>query len=246
SDSRDEAGFGREVKDGLTGGDGQQEEYDMETIYSGARTTHRVGDGTGWVWSILDLKDPMRRLCHRMIACTISGRGQGQRRHIEGMKSGARLSRGHFIGRLADHFVIDLHELARLKICGRFGDTWSWVAPGPERQQAAAAGAHEDDEAGPAMDEGTQDVPASEQAPPPPPPAPQPRTMSQRIERIEEEIRYLRHDVVGLRGVVESFTTEQSRVSTWLISFMTQLMDTSSHPYQPFDSTHVVSSQMPY
>ncbi|GKE08367.1 hypothetical protein Tco_1411918, partial [Tanacetum coccineum] len=56
--------------------------------------------------------------------------------------------------------------------------------------------------------------------------------MSQRIERIEEEMRDLRHDVVGLQGVVESFTTEQSRVSNWLISYMTQLMDASGHPYQ--------------
>ncbi|GJQ95732.1 hypothetical protein Tco_0006871 [Tanacetum coccineum] len=103
---------------------------------------------------------------------------------------------------------------------------------------------HEADEAGPAVDEGAQDVPAPAQAPPPPPPAHQPWTMSQRIERIKEEMRDLRHDVVGLRGVVESFTTEQSRVSTWLISCMTQLMDASV--YQTFDSTLVGSSRMPY
>ncbi|GJZ08202.1 hypothetical protein Tco_0542485 [Tanacetum coccineum] len=99
----------------------------------------------------------------------------------------------------------------------RFDDTWAWVAQGPERQQAATAGAYVADEAGPA-----------------------------RIERIEEEIRDLRHDVVGLRGVVESFTTEQSRVSTWLISCRTQLMVASDHTYQAFDSTFVSSSRMPY
>nr|GFB25487.1 hypothetical protein [Tanacetum cinerariifolium] len=37
--------------------------------------------------------------------------------------------------------LIDLHELGRLNICSRYGDTWSWVAQGPERQQAAASGA---------------------------------------------------------------------------------------------------------
>ncbi|GKC33542.1 hypothetical protein Tco_1045926 [Tanacetum coccineum] len=172
------------------------------------------------------IRDPVRRLCHRMIAYSISGRGQAPEkvtgvdlfylrsmdrgttnvphllaqylfRHAEGRKSGARLSGGHFIGRLAMHFglvsdeglrglqvvtrelpLIDLHELGRLNICSRFGDTWAWVAPGPERQQVAAAGAHEADEAGPAVDEGAQDVPAPAQAPPPPPPAPQPQTMS--------------------------------------------------------------------
>ncbi|GKD15369.1 hypothetical protein Tco_1199776, partial [Tanacetum coccineum] len=141
-------------------------------------------------------------------------------RHDEGRKSEAMLSGGHFIGRLAMHFglvsdeglqvvirellLIDLHELGRLNIYSRNGDTWAWVAQGPERQQVAAAGAHEADEAGPATDEGAQEIPTPAQAPPPPPPAPQPLTMSQRIERIDEEIRDLRHDVVGLRGVVES------------------------------------------
>ncbi|GJV75602.1 hypothetical protein Tco_1507186 [Tanacetum coccineum] len=139
-------------------------------------------------------------------------------RHAEGRKSETRLLGGHFIGCLAMHFglvsdeglrglhvvtrellLIDLHKLRRLNICMRFCDTWDWeiLAPAPA------------------------------QGPPPPPPAPQPRTTSQRIERIErieEEMRDLRHDVGGIRGVVESFTTEQSRVSTWLITYMTQLM----------------------
>nr|GEW95177.1 hypothetical protein [Tanacetum cinerariifolium] len=66
---------------------------------------------------------------------------------------------GHFIRRLAAHFglvsdkglrglsiiaqeflVIDLHKFTRLNICSRLGDTWSWVAQGPERQQDTTAG----------------------------------------------------------------------------------------------------------
>ncbi|GJU85191.1 hypothetical protein Tco_1292737 [Tanacetum coccineum] len=70
--------------------------------------------------------------------------------------------------------------------------------------------------------------------------------MSQRIERIEEEIRELRQSVVGLRGVVESFITEQTRVSTWMISCMTQPMDASGRTYQEFDSTLVGSWRLPY
>ncbi|GJY52502.1 hypothetical protein Tco_0443349 [Tanacetum coccineum] len=81
-------------------------------------------------------------------------------RHVERRKSGATLSGGYFIGRLAAHFglvsdqglrglsvvasellLIDLHELGRLNVCSWFGDTWDWVALRPERQQAAAAGA---------------------------------------------------------------------------------------------------------
>ncbi|GJV98866.1 hypothetical protein Tco_1554118 [Tanacetum coccineum] len=153
-----------------------------------------------------------------MIACSISGRGQGAEkvtgvdllylrtmdrgtanvpyllaqylfRHAEGRKSGARLSGGYFIRRLANHFglisddrlrglsiiarelpIIDLHELARLNICSRFGDTWAWVAHGPKRQQAAAAGAPRAIEDAPAADEGAQAVPAPVQTPQPPPP----------------------------------------------------------------------------
>ncbi|GJX66629.1 hypothetical protein Tco_0300972, partial [Tanacetum coccineum] len=134
------------------------------------------------------IRDPVRRLCHRMIAYSISGRGQAPEkvtgvdlfylrsmdrgttnvphllaqylfRHAEGRKSRARLSGGHFIGRLAMHFGL------------------AWVAQGLERHQVATAGAHEVDKAGLAADEGAQEIPAPAQAPPPPPPAPQPRTI---------------------------------------------------------------------
>ncbi|GKF95266.1 hypothetical protein Tco_0288001, partial [Tanacetum coccineum] len=115
-------------------------------------------------------------------------------RHAERRMIGARLSGGHFIRRLAKYFGL--------------------VAQVPERQQAAAAGAHEADKAGPTGEEGAQEIPTPAQALPPPSLAPQPQTMSQRIKRIEEEVHDLQHNVVGLRGVVESFTTEQSRVST--------------------------------
>nr|GEU48191.1 hypothetical protein [Tanacetum cinerariifolium] len=94
-------------------------------------------------------------------------------RHVEGRKSEARLSGGHFIGRLAMHFGL----LGRLHIGTRYNDTWAWVAQGPERQQTAAAGAHEADEARPEAEEVVEDIAAPAQAPPPPPPTPQPHTM---------------------------------------------------------------------
>ncbi|GKC43494.1 hypothetical protein Tco_1061216 [Tanacetum coccineum] len=109
-------------------------------------------------------------------------------RHTEERKSGARLSGGHFIRRLAMNFGL-------------------------------------------VSDQGLRGLQV------PPPPASQPWTMSQRIERVEEEAHELRRNGVGLRGVVESFTTEQSRVFTWLISCMTQLMEASGQTYQPFGST---------
>ncbi|GKA82472.1 hypothetical protein Tco_0789220 [Tanacetum coccineum] len=59
-------------------------------------------------------------------------------------------------------------------------------------------------------------------------------------------MRELRQSVVGLRGVVESSITEKTRVSTWMISYMTQLMDASGRTYQAFDSTLIGSSRVPY
>ncbi|GJZ20524.1 hypothetical protein Tco_0557114 [Tanacetum coccineum] len=102
-------------------------------------------------------------------------------RHAEGRKSGARLSGGHFIGCLAAHFGL----LGRLNICLRIDDTWAWVAPRPKRQPDVTAGAPRAAEDAPADDEGAQVNPAPVQAPQPPPPAP--RTIHQRISRLEEE-----------------------------------------------------------
>ncbi|GKF05462.1 hypothetical protein Tco_0036130 [Tanacetum coccineum] len=183
-------------------------------------------------------------------------------RHAEGRKSGAsgaRLSGGHFIRRLATYFglvsdqglrglsvvtsellLIDLHKLGRLNICLRVGDTWAWVAPRPKRQPDAAAGALGAAEDAPAADEGARANPSPVQAPQPPPPAP--RTIQQRVSRLEEEVQELRQSIVGLRGDVARSITDQSRFATWMVSCMTQLMDASGRTYQTFDSTLVGSS----
>ncbi|GJV76863.1 hypothetical protein Tco_1508447 [Tanacetum coccineum] len=115
-------------------------------------------------------------------------------RHAKRRKSGARLSGGHFIRHLMAHFglvsdqglrglsmvsselpLIDLHELRRLNICLRFGDTWAWVAPGPRGSRLLRL------------------------VPQPSPPAPQHCTMSQRIERLREEA--FDSTLVGSSGV---------------------------------------------
>ncbi|GKE69782.1 hypothetical protein Tco_1527854, partial [Tanacetum coccineum] len=136
----------------------------------------------------------------------------------------------HFIGRLAHHFglvsddglrgllvvarelpLIDMGELVKLNICMEIGDDWAWVAPGPERQQVAVAGALEAAKDAHAVDEGTQVDPALIQAPQPPPPPPAAgRTMPQRLGRLEEEIQGLCRDVRSLCGLVESLMTDQS------------------------------------
>ncbi|GJS87572.1 hypothetical protein Tco_0770208 [Tanacetum coccineum] len=187
--------------------------------------------------SYVFIRDPVRRLCHRIIACSSSGRGQAPEkvtgvdffyfrsmdqgaanvlyllaqylfRHAEGRKSGAGLSRGYFIGHLIAHFglvsdqglrglsvvtsellLIDLHDLGRLNICLRFGDTWAWVASEPERQSDAVASAPRVGEDAPVADEGAQADPAPVQAPQPP--LPSPRTIQQRVSRLEKEAQEL-------------------------------------------------------
>ncbi|GKB38947.1 hypothetical protein Tco_0883889 [Tanacetum coccineum] len=133
-------------------------------------------------------------------------RGGHLKRHAEGRKSGARLSGGHFIGRLAHHFglvsddglrglsvvthelpVIDMGELFKLNICLEVGDNWAWVAKGAERQPVAAAAAPGGAEDALDVDKGAQAVPTPVHAPPPPPPAAG-RTMPQRLGRLEEEM----------------------------------------------------------
>nr|GEV68085.1 hypothetical protein [Tanacetum cinerariifolium] len=153
-----------------------------------------------------------------MIAYNIVGRGGHLRRHVKSRKSGARLSGGHFIRHLRAYFglvgdqrlkgllmvtselpLIDLHELGRLNICERIGDTWALVALGLDRQPNAAVGAVEAAEDAHVVDKDAHAVSAPVQAPQPPPPAPYPQTMPQRIERVEEEIQELWQSIICLQ-----------------------------------------------
>ncbi|GJT33056.1 hypothetical protein Tco_0923475 [Tanacetum coccineum] len=190
------------------------------------------------------IRDPVWRLCHR---------------HADRRKNGARLSGGHFTGHLVHHFglvsddrlrgllvmarelpLIDMSELVKLNICMEIGDDWAWVVSRLKRQRVVAAGAAED---ALVVDEGAQADLAPVQAPqlPPPPPAAG-RTMPQRLGRLEEEIQGLRRDVRSLGKLVKSLITGQGRVSTWMISCMTQIMEASGQTYQAFDETFQGSS----
>ncbi|GKC13938.1 hypothetical protein Tco_1010720, partial [Tanacetum coccineum] len=68
--------------------------------------------------------------------------------------------------------VIDMSELVRLQICEEIDNTWAWVAPRPERQPDAAAGAPRATEDAPAVDEGARADPTPVQVPQPPLAAP--------------------------------------------------------------------------
>ncbi|GJW22028.1 hypothetical protein Tco_0032650 [Tanacetum coccineum] len=148
-----------------------------------------AGDFLSTSPSYTAIRDLILRLCHRLIAYSIVGRSQAPEKvtvkdlfHLRGMdggsvnisyllarylrlfavgrKSGAHISGGQFVARLAKHFeilttkilggltviapelpIIDMAELVRLQIYEQLDDTWVWVAMGPKRQPDVAAGA---------------------------------------------------------------------------------------------------------
>ncbi|GJY15389.1 hypothetical protein Tco_0385811 [Tanacetum coccineum] len=196
------SGFSCETEDGLHWGDGQQlggvrrrMTWRQFILALGLHTKQEMAEAGDFLGPapFFCLKSNPVRNCAQMITYSISGRGQAPKKvtgvdlfylrsmdrgtanvphlltqhlfwHAEGRKNGATLSGGHFIGRLATYFGLVSDEGLR--------------APGPERQQANAAGAPAAAEGAPTADEGAQAVSAPVQAPQPPPPAPQPRTMS--------------------------------------------------------------------
>ncbi|GJS48756.1 hypothetical protein Tco_0598877 [Tanacetum coccineum] len=108
-----------------------------------------AGDFLGTAPSYTLNRDLILRLCHRLFAAR--------------RKSGAHISGGQFVARLAEHF----------------GLLTAWVAVGPERQPVAAAGAPAVAEDASIIDEGGQADPEPKQAPqqPPPPPPAHAKTM---------------------------------------------------------------------
>ncbi|GJY97329.1 hypothetical protein Tco_0514239 [Tanacetum coccineum] len=225
-----------------------------------------AGDLLGTAPSYTMIRDPILRLCHRLIAYSIAGRSQTLEKvtvmdlfYLRGIdvdsvnvpyllarylrlftarrKSGAHISRGRFVARLAEHFglltkeilgglmviarkllIVDMAELVRMQICTQFDDTWAWVAMGPERQPDATAGALAIAEDAPVVDEGDQTVLTPG----------------------------LRRDVGSLRGLVERSITDQGRLSTWMMTCMTQLMDASGLTYQAFNQTFRGSSPLAF
>nr|GEX22217.1 hypothetical protein [Tanacetum cinerariifolium] len=110
---------------------------DLSAYWVGISST---GDFLGTTPYYTSIKDPMLRLCHRLITCNIAGRSQA-------LEKGLTMI-------VQDLCVIDMAELARLQICEELDDTWAWVAPGPERQPNAMAGAPEVAKGAPDIDEG--------------------------------------------------------------------------------------------
>ncbi|GJW54438.1 hypothetical protein Tco_0098523 [Tanacetum coccineum] len=187
------------------------------------RDIYTDGDFLGPPPSYTLIRDLVLRLFHRMMAHIIAGRSQApekvtvtdlfylrgldvgsvnipyllaryRKRFDAGRKSGAHISRGQFVARLAKLFglltaeilggltviapelpIIDMAELVRLQIYAQFGDTLVWVAMGPVTQPDAVAGVPVVAEDAPAINEGI----------------------------LEEDVQGLHRDAGSLHGLVE-------------------------------------------
>ncbi|GKC83324.1 hypothetical protein Tco_1139041 [Tanacetum coccineum] len=253
------------------------------------RSISSDGDFLGPPPSYTLIRDPVLRLCHRMMAHSIAGRSQAPekvtvtdsfylrgldvgsvnipyllarylRRFAAGRKSGAHISGGQFVARLAEHFglltaeilggltviapelpIIDMAELVRLQICAQFDDAWAWVAMGPERQPDTVVGAPAVAEDAPSADEGDQAVPAPVQAPqqPPPPPPANARTMPWSMVRLEEDVHEIHGALTEQREVIDAMARYFSKFSTWAVIGLARMMDRAGVAYVPYSETHV-------
>ncbi|GJV14312.1 reverse transcriptase domain-containing protein [Tanacetum coccineum] len=212
-----------------------------------------AGDFFGIAPSYTAIQDPILKLCHRLIACSIAGRSQAPEKvtmtdlfYLRGMDVDS------FVARLAEHFrlltaeilggltvialellIIDMAELVRLQICEQLDDTWAWVAMGPERQLNAAAGAPKVARDAPVIDEGGQANSVPGQAPPPA----AARTMPQKIARLEEDVHEIRGMLAEQHEVISAMARNFSRFITWTTTILARMMDMACVTYTSYSET---------
>ncbi|GKD15713.1 hypothetical protein Tco_1200120, partial [Tanacetum coccineum] len=192
------------------------------------------------------IRDPMLRLCHRMMARSIVGRSQAPEKvtvtdlfYLRGLDVGS-VNIPYLLGRyLRSYFpelsTTDVAELVRLQIYEQLDDTWVWVAMGSERQPDDAASAPAVAQEAPVIDEDGQADPAPVQAPPPPPAAA--RTMPQRMARLEEDVHEIRGTLVEHREVISAMARDFSRFCTWTTTSLARMMDREGVTYTSYSET---------
>ncbi|GJR55877.1 hypothetical protein Tco_1406398 [Tanacetum coccineum] len=158
------------------------------------------------------IKDLMLRLCHRMMAHNIDGRSQSPKKvtvtdlFAAGRKSGAYISGGKFMGRLAQHFgLLTAKILQGLTV----------IAPELPIIDTAELDA-------PIVDEGGQADPTPTQAPPLLPA--DARTMPQRMAILEEDVRKIRGALIEQHEVIDAMARDFSRFCTWTTTSLTRMM----------------------
>ncbi|GKD08035.1 hypothetical protein Tco_1187720, partial [Tanacetum coccineum] len=104
-----------------------------------------------------------------------------------------------------------------------------------------AAGALDDAEDAPIVDEGGQADSAPEQAPqqPPPPPPAHARTMPHRMSILEENMHEIRRGLTEQREVIDAMARNFSRFNTWVTTGLGRMMDKTGVDYTPYAQTYV-------
>nr|GEV76115.1 hypothetical protein [Tanacetum cinerariifolium] len=147
-----------------------------------------AGDFFGTSPPYTSIKDPILRLCHRLIACSIAGRSQGL------MVIDPAL------------LVTDMTELVRLRIYAKFRDTWAWVPAGPSRQEGNARGVTEEASVAPGGGDEDEEMPQAVPLPP--------RTQNKRIARLDEEVHGMQEALQDQREVLDNMASDFSRFTT--------------------------------
>ncbi|GKD88828.1 hypothetical protein Tco_1364335, partial [Tanacetum coccineum] len=140
--------------------------------------------------------DPILRMCHRLIACSIAKRSKAPKKvtvtdlfYLRGMDVGSGLT---VIS--PELLVIDMDELVRLHICVEIDDTWAWADLTPI------------------------------QAPPPPPPAAA-NTIPQRMARLDEDVHEIRRELTEQYEVIDAMARDFSKFYTWTTTSLARMMN---------------------
>ncbi|GJU22948.1 hypothetical protein Tco_1156290 [Tanacetum coccineum] len=172
-----------------------------------------AGDFLDTAPSYTAIRDPILSLCHRYLRLFTTRR-----------KSGAHISGGQFVARLARHFGLLTEEILH-------GSTV--IAPAlPVIDMAKLVVAAGAPKAAPAVDEGGQADPAPVQAPqqpPPPPPPADAKTMPHRMAKLEEDVREIRGTLTDQGEVIDGMARDFSRFSTWAVTILARMMDSVTY-----------------
>nr|GEY89788.1 hypothetical protein [Tanacetum cinerariifolium] len=184
------------------------------------------GDFLGVVPSYTSIQDLLRRLCHILITFSISGRGQAPEKvtatdlfYLRSMDEGTMVNVPYLRLRGLTVVVRDLPMIDMVELVRL------WICDRIFLRRV---------------------FPAPVQAPQAPPAAPEPRTMLQWIQRLEEKVRRVRESLDEQQVLLERMSSEKSRLSAWVVGSITQLLNQSGESYVRFDGSIMGTSHASY
>ncbi|GKC14990.1 hypothetical protein Tco_1011772, partial [Tanacetum coccineum] len=172
-----------------------------------------AGDFLGIAPSYTSVMDPILRLCHRLIACSIAGRSQAPEKvtvtdlfYLRGMDVGS-VNVLYLLARYLRLFPAGRKSRALISGGQFIDDTWYWVSLGLKRQPDAVVGAPRVGQDALVVDEGDQAIPVPVHAPPPPAVI---RTMPQRMAILEEDMHEIHGALAEQREVIGAMARDKS------------------------------------